>query len=78
MLTNDNYTLLQSPNHAAPEAVDIAEYIRGIAGDLERMSQKVGLDGVSACLRAVVAEARRAKNDDRLLKLGVTPDRRLG
>jgi hypothetical protein len=60
------------------QALDIIDYVRGIANDLERMSQQAGLDGVAACLRAVVCEARRAKNEDRLLKLGVTPDRRLG
>jgi hypothetical protein len=78
MLVNDNYATPSSNKHPAPQAVDIAEYVRGIAGDLERMSQQAGLEGVAACLRAVVFEARRAKNEDRLLKLGVTPDRRLG
>lgn len=63
---------------ASMENQDIADYIRGLAIDLERLSQQAGLNGVAACLRAAATEARRAKNDARLLKLGVTPDRRLG
>jgi hypothetical protein len=74
MLINDNYA---NPK-ATAQPTDIAEYVRGMATDLERLSQQSGLDGVAACLRAVVCEARRVKNDERLLKLGVTPDRRLG
>jgi hypothetical protein len=65
-------------NSSQPVNQDIADYIRGLATDLERLSQQAGLNGVAACLRAAATEARRAKNDARLLKLGVTPDRRLG
>jgi hypothetical protein len=78
MLVNDNFAAPHTNNSATAQAADIIDYVRGIAVDLERISQEAGLEGVSACLRAVVHEARRAKNDDRLLKLGVTPDRRLG
>jgi hypothetical protein len=94
MLVNDNFAANHStkvPNACTPstssnkpetQAVaanqDIADYIRGMAIDLERLSQQAGFKGVAACLRAVVLEARRVKNDERLLKLGVTPDRRLG
>jgi hypothetical protein len=74
MLVNDNF----ATNQNTATYNDIADYIRGIATDLERMSQQAGLEGVAACLRATVSEARRVKNDERLLKLGVTPDRRLG
>jgi hypothetical protein len=74
MQVNDNFST--SPNTA--HSYDIADYIRGIATDLERLSQQAGMEGVAACLRATVCEARRYKNDERLLKLGVTPDRRLG
>jgi hypothetical protein len=84
MLVNDNFASNQnntgqthSNQNAAPNQ-DIVDYIRGMATDLERMSQQAGLNGVAACLRATVCEARRVKNDQRLLKLGVTPDRRLG
>jgi hypothetical protein len=74
MQVNDNYVVNQN---TAPSQ-DIADYIRGIAIDLERLSQQGGMDGVAACLRAVVSEAKRYKNEERLLKLGVIPDRRLG
>jgi hypothetical protein len=89
MLVNDNFAANHSPatqttppsnpvHAASPANQDIADYIRGMAIDLERLSQQAGFNGVAACLRAVVLEARRVKNDERLLKLGVTPDRRLG
>jgi orotidine-5'-phosphate decarboxylase len=85
MLVNDNFATSQTAttyNSSTPQAnaanQDITDYIRGMATDLERLSQQAGLSGVAACLRAAVAEARRAKNNERLLKLGVTPDRRLG
>jgi hypothetical protein len=65
-------------NQPQPANQDIADYIRGLATDLERLSQQAGLNSVAACLRAAASEARRAKDDARLLKLGVTPDRRLG
>jgi hypothetical protein len=78
MITNDNYAHKTQPGNATASSLDIANYIRGIATDLERMSQEAGLEAVAACLRATVVEARRVRNDDRLLKLGVTPDRRLG
>jgi hypothetical protein len=81
---NDNFgtnrkepTIMQASTNQ-PANQDIADYIRGLATDLERLSQEAGLNGVAACLRAAATEARRAKNDARLLKLGVTPDRRLG
>lgn len=83
MITHDNgVTKQKAPSQALGNDVagnqDIADYIRGLAIDLERLSQQAGLNGVAACLRAAATEARRAKNDARLLKLGVTPDRRLG
>jgi hypothetical protein len=78
MLSNDNIITQKISPSVAPQPVDIAEYVRVMATDLERLSQQSGLDGMAACLRAVVCEARRFKNDERLLKLGVTPDRRLG
>jgi hypothetical protein len=68
----------QAPCNDVVANQDIADYIRGLATDLERLSQQAGLSSVAACLRAAAAEAKRAKNDARLLKLGVTPDRRLG
>jgi hypothetical protein len=74
MLVNDNL----ASNQNTAQSYDIADYIRGIATDLERLSQQSGMEGIAACLRATVCEARRYKNDERLLKLGVTPDRRLG
>ncbi len=64
------------PNTAHPS--EIADYVRGIASDLERLSDEAGLDGVAACLRATVTEARRAKSADHMIKLGLKPDRRLG
>jgi hypothetical protein len=89
MLVNDNFATNQSPethnsvssnpdSPATPANQDIADYIRGMAVDLERLSQQAEFNGVAARLRAVVLEARRVRNDERLLKLGVTPDRRLG
>jgi hypothetical protein len=84
MRYNDNLAVNQStttPTHSNQNTADnqdIVEYIRGMATDLERLSQQAGLTGIAACLRATVCEARRVKNDERLLKLGVTPDRRLG
>jgi hypothetical protein len=72
-MTNDNF-----PTNNTAQQSDILEYVRGMSADLERLSQRAGLDGLAACLRAVILEAKRAKNEDRLLKLGVTPDRRLG
>jgi hypothetical protein len=81
MRFNDELASSQTPptprvNSAGNQ--DIVEYIRGMAADLERLSQQAGLTGVAACLRATVCEARRVKNDERLLKLGGTPDIRLG
>jgi hypothetical protein len=76
--TNQKETNTMQANPTQPANQDIADYIRGLATDLERLSQEAGLNGVAACLRAAATEARRAKNDARLLKLGVTPDRRLG
>jgi hypothetical protein len=88
MIVNDNLARSQNNSSHLPQSQplnqneapnhDIVEYIRGMATDLERLSQQAGLTGVAACLRATVQEARRVKNDERLLKLGVTPDRRLG
>lgn len=77
-MINDNFVTHRSSSTAIAPPTEIADYVRGMATDLERMSQQSGLEGVAACLRAVVCEARRVKNDERLLKLGVTPDRRLG
>ena len=64
------------PNTA--KAAEIADYVRGIAGDLERLSLEAGLETVAACLRATITEARRAKSDDHMIKLGLKPDRRVG
>lgn len=64
------------PNTAA--AIEIADYVRGMAADLEKLSQEAGLEGVAACLRATITEARRAKSDDYMIKLGLKPDRRVG
>lgn len=84
MLVNDNFANSNTkldpskPHQVITDNQDIADYIRGMATDLERLSQQAGMIGVAACLRAAVSEARRVKNEERLLKLGVTPDRRLG
>lgn len=59
-------------------AVEIANYVRGMATDLERLSQEAGLEAVAACLRATITEARRAKSDDHMIKLGLRPARRAG
>jgi outer membrane murein-binding lipoprotein Lpp len=64
------------PNTA--QAAEIADYVRGLASDLERLSQEAGLDGVAACLRATITEARRAKSEYHMIKLGLKPVRRLG
>jgi hypothetical protein len=64
------------PNTA--HASEIADYVRGMATDLEKLSQEAGLDGVAACLRAAITEARRAKSDEHMIKLGLKRDRRFG
>jgi hypothetical protein len=74
---------MTTSNQRAPlpntsEATEIADYVRGLAIDLERLSQEAGLDGVAACLRATVTEARRAKSDGYMIKLGLKPDRLSG
>lgn len=64
------------PNTA--QSSEIADYVRGMAIDLERLCQEAGLETVAACLRATITEARRVKSDDNMIKLGLKPDRRLG
>lgn len=65
----------RAPQPNTSDATEIADYVRGLAIDLERLSQEAGLDGVAACLRATVTEARRAKSDSYMIKLGLKPDR---
>jgi outer membrane murein-binding lipoprotein Lpp len=67
-----------SPRPNTAQAAEIADYVRGLASDLERLSQEAGLDAVAACLRATITEARRAKSEDHLIKLGLKPVRRVG
>jgi hypothetical protein len=71
-----NLKAVPLPNTA--ESIEIADYVRGMAIDLERLSQEAGLEAVAACLRATVTEARRAKSDEHMIKLGLKPDRRYG
>jgi hypothetical protein len=69
-------TIAAMPNTA--QSTEIADYVRGMATDLERLSQEAGLEAVAACLRATITEARRAKSDDHMIKLGLRPARRAG
>jgi hypothetical protein len=41
------------------------------------LSETAGMAATAACLRAAAAEARRAKHQDRLVKLGLKPDPQL-
>jgi hypothetical protein len=59
-------------------ATQIADYVRGIATDLERLSDEAGLASVAACLRATITEARRVKSEDNMIKLGLKPARPAG
>ena len=56
----------------------VADFIRNLAQELEQLSEDHDLEGVAACLRAAACEARRAKDHDRLVKLGLKPSRRAG
>jgi outer membrane murein-binding lipoprotein Lpp len=73
MPTSNKLAPLPNTAHAS----EIADYIRAIAADLEKLSQEAGLDAVAACLRAAITEARRAKSEDYMVKLGLKPDRRV-
>jgi hypothetical protein len=55
---------------------EVADFIRNLVLELEQFSEDHDLEGVAACLRA--AEARRAKERARLVKLGLKPGRRAG
>jgi hypothetical protein len=69
-------------DHAAPAAVnnltEVADFIRNLALELEQLSEDNGMEGVAACLRAAAQEARRAKDHERMVKLGLKPSRRVG
>ncbi|WP_313585804.1 hypothetical protein [Aquidulcibacter sp.] len=56
----------------------VADFIRNLVMELEQLSEDHNLEGVAACLRAAASEARRAKEQDRLVKLGLKPNRRAG
>ncbi|MCA3697143.1 hypothetical protein [Aquidulcibacter sp.] len=56
----------------------VADFIRNLVLELEQLSEDHDLEGVAACLRAAASEARRAKERDRLVKLGLKPNRRAG
>lgn len=75
---DNNVTIQKVAIQQDTHVTDIADYIRGMATNLERLSQEAGLEGVAACLRATVTEARRAKSDEHMIKLGLKPDRRCG
>lgn len=59
------------------QVADIADYIRGMATNLERLSEEAGLETVAACLRATATEARRIKSEEHMIKLGLKPARRV-
>lgn len=63
---------------ASADRMAVADFIRNLAQELEQLSEDHALEGVAACLRAAATEARRAKDRDRLAKLGLKPSRRAG
>ncbi|OYU77178.1 MAG: hypothetical protein CFE32_06855 [Alphaproteobacteria bacterium PA3] len=60
------------------DRIAVADFIRNLVLELEQLSEDHDLEGVAACLRAAAFEARRAKEHDRLVKLGLKPGRRGG
>ncbi|MCA3693884.1 hypothetical protein [Aquidulcibacter sp.] len=74
MSTAQNPVSTASPT----DRIAVADFIRNLAQELEQLSEDHDLEAVAACLRAAASEARRAKERDRLAKLGLKPNRRAG
>ncbi len=60
------------------DRLEVADFIRNLVLELEQLSEDHDLEGVAACLRAAASEARRVKQRDRLIKLGLKPGHRAG
>ena len=58
------------------DRLEVADFIRNLVLELEQLSEDHDLEGVVACLRTAGAEACRAKERARLVKLGLKPGRR--